>query len=164
MDKRTQSAVYVNMLVDALDKKEKILDSIYTLTKQQGKLLLNDDLDEERFMQILDEKGRLIQDLNTVDDGFDTLFKLVKSELQENQAQYREKIQQMQKQIAKVSELGVRIQALEHQNSGHFKTYLSRQRKAIREFHVNKKTASRYYQNMANTHKPQQSYFFNETK
>ena len=77
---------------------------------------------------------------------------------------YKGEIQEMQKLIGEVSELGIQIQALEHQNSGHFKVYLANQRKAIKEFHVNNKTASRYYKNMANTHKSEQSYFFNEAK
>ena len=77
---------------------------------------------------------------------------------------YKSQIQKMQKLINEVSELGIQIQALEHQNSGHFKVYLANQKQAVKKFHTNNRTAANYYQNMANVHKPGDSYFFNETK
>lgn len=61
-----------------------------------------------------------------------------------------------------VSDLGLAIQALEAQNSERFKIYLASKRKQIHDYHVNSQTASRYYQNMANSHRPEQSYYFNE--
>lgn len=164
MDKERQNSVYVNMMVDTLKKKENILTILYEQTQRQEHLLRDDALDMEEFQHLLDQKGERIQELNELDEGFDALFKMVEKEISVNRECYREEILTMQRQIGAVTELGVKIQALEHQNSDRLKMYLANQRKVIRDFHVNNKTAANYYKNMANSHKPEQSYFFNEKK
>lgn len=164
MEASERNAVYVNMMVDSLKRKQQILSYLYECTKEQEQLLKAEEMDADSFQRLVDVKGERIDELNTIDDGFDTLFNLVKQEVQVNRQEYRDEICQMQELITEISELGVRIQVLEQQNCDHFKIYLARQRKAIREFHVNNKTAGAYYQNMANSHKPQTSYLFDETK
>lgn len=159
-----KNSVYVNMMVDSLNRKKRILEFILKKTREQENLLKDDEMDPDDFHAIIDEKGEQIDELNKIDEGFDTLFSYVEKEINENRMAYRTQIEQMQKLIGEVSELGIQIQALEHQNSGHFKVYLANQRKSIREFHVNNRTTASYYQNMANVPKPEQSYFFNKTK
>ncbi len=159
-----QNSIYVNMMVDVLKRKERILTDLLEKTREQEELLKQEEMDQERFHEILDEKGELIEELNEIDEGFDALFQKVEQEIRTRREQYRAHIAEMQKRIGVVSELGIQIQALESQNSEHLKVYLAAQRKRIREFHVNQKTASNYYQNMANTHRNEQSYYFNEKK
>lgn len=159
-----RNSVYVNMMVDSLSRKKRILEFILKKTREQELLLKDDEMDPDEFHAIIDEKGELIDELNKIDAGFDTLFSYVEKEINENRMAYRTQIEKMQRLIGEVSELGIQIQALEHQNSGHFKVYLANQRKSIREFHVNNRTTTSYYQNMANAPKPEQSYFFNKTK
>lgn len=164
MNEQSKNGVYVDMMRDALKRKKQILQVLLERTKHQETLLKDEEMDPEEFNATIEEKGTQIEELNKIDEGFDTLFKYVEKEITSNRMAYKEQIQEMQQLIGEVSELGIQIQALEHQNSGHFKVYLANQRKKIRDFHVNNKTASSYYQNMANVHKPDQSYFFNETK
>lgn len=164
MDKERQNSVYVNMMIDTLHRKESILTTLYKQTQEQERLLKGEELDIDEFNQILEEKGSQIEELNVLDEGFDALFKMVEKEIVSNREAYKEDIQKMQKQITNVSELGVKIQALEHQNSNRLKAFLSEQRKSIKQFNLNNKSAADYYKNMTNVHKPEQSYFFNETK
>ena len=152
----SNNSVYVRMMVDVLKRKEKILQQILEQTKEQEVILKQEDVDYDRFQELLDEKGRQIDELNQIDEGFDALFKKVEKE------NYLTEIVTMQKLISAVSDLGLRIQALEAQNSERFKIYLASKRKQIHDYHVNSQTASRYYQNMANSHRPEQSYYFNE--
>lgn len=159
---KQQNSVYVKMMVDVLKRKERILVELMERTAEQETLLKQEELDQERFREILVEKGSLIEEMNDIDEGFDALFKKVEEEIVSHRESYWDSIEEMQKRIGVVSDLGLRIQALEAQNSEHLKVYLASQRKRIREFHVNNKTASSYYQNMANTHRPEQSYYFNE--
>ncbi len=159
-----QNRVYVDMMVDALRRKKKILLFLQEKTREQEILLKDEEMDPALFQALIDKKGEKIEELNQIDEGFDALFRNVEKEITTNREEYKSEILEMQKLIGEVSELGIQIQALEHQNSGHFKVYLANQRKTIREFHVNNRTASSYYQNMANAHKSEQSYFFNETK
>ena len=152
----SNNSVYVRMMVDVLKRKEKILQRILKQTKEQEVILKQEDVDYERFQSILDEKGKQI------DEGFDALFKKVEKEITAHKENYLTEIATMQKLISAVSDLGLRIQALEAQNSERFKIYLASKRKQIHDYHVNSQTASRYYQNMANSHRPEQSYYFNE--
>lgn len=156
--------VYVNMMVDTLERKKNILETILHQTREQETLLKDEEMDIDFFQQIIDDKGKEIEELNQMDEGFDALFRHVEKEINENRENYRSQIQKMQHLIREVSELGIQIQALEHQNSGHFKIYLANQKKTVRNFYTNNRTAANYYQNMANAHKPGQSYFFNEKK
>lgn len=164
MAEEKRNSVYVNMMADVLRRKERILKSLYDLTKEQETLLRDAELDYERFQQILEEKGVQIEELNDIDEGFDALFKKVEQEIMAYREAYRDKIREMQQRITVVSELGIQIQALESQNSERLKVYLAGQKKQIREFHMKNKTASNYFQNMANTHKADQTYYFDETK
>ena len=164
MEAAARNAVYVNIMLDSLKRKQQILSFLYDCTKDQEQLLKDENMDPDAFKQLIDAKGERIEELSTIDDGFDTIFHLVKEEIEKNRENYREEILQMQKLITGVSEIGVQIQALEQQNSGHFKTYLARHRKEIHDFNMNNRTAGAYYQNMADAHKPQTSYFIDEKK
>lgn len=164
MGNENENSVYVHMMVDSLKRKKQILLTLLSLTREQELLLKDDELDADRFSAIIEEKGGQIDALNKIDEGFDTLFQYVKREIHANRMAYQSQIQAMQKLIGEVSELGIQVEALEHQNSGHFKVYLANQRKNIRDFHLNNKSASSYVQNMANAYAPDQSVFFNQTK
>lgn len=164
MGKDPQNSVYVSMMIDSLKRKKAVLDVLYNQTKEQEKLLLEPELDIDRFNQMIEEKGLRIDELNELDEGFDALFKKVEREIRANREYYQTEIQTMQGQIGEVSDLSMKIQALEHQNSDRLQSYLAKERKKIREFHVNNRTSTSYYQNMANVHKSDQSYFINETK
>ena len=156
MEKKYENSVYVSMMADSLKKKEEILEFLYDRTAEQEEILKSDET--------IDEKGDRIAQLDQLDQGFDTLFRLVEKELQENRENYREEILEVQGRIRRVSELSMKLQALEHQNNERFKGYLSRKRQEIRQFRVNDRTAANYYQNMANAHKSDQSYYLNEIK
>ncbi len=156
--------VYVNMMVDTLERKKEILKQLLDQTREQETLLKDEEMDADVFQNIITLKGEEIDKLNQIDEGFDALFRHVEKEINENRQFYKTQILKMQQLITEVSELGIQIQALEHQNSGHFKIYLARQKQTVKKYHTNNRTASNYYQNMANAHKPGNSYFFNETK
>lgn len=77
------------MMVDVLKRKEKILQRILKQTKEQEVILKQEDVDYERFQSILDEKGKQIDELNEIDEGFDALFKKeLRKENSRLQAQY----------------------------------------------------------------------------
>ena len=164
MATENRNGVYVSMMVDSLKRKETILSELLSYTKEQEEMLKQEELDADRFNETLELKGSRIDELGTIDEGFDTMFKLVEKEIKAKSSQYKEEVQTMQTLIGQVSELGMQIQALERQNSERFKKYLAKERKVIHDYRINSKTASGYYQNMANTHKAEQSYFFNEKK
>lgn len=164
LEKEFENSVYVRMMADSLKKKEHILEFLYKKTAEQETILKSEEPDLERFQQTIDEKGNQITQLDQLDQGFDTLFRLVEKEIQENRGNYKEEILEMQDQIRRISDLGMKIQALEQQNSERLKGFLAKKKGEIRGARMNGRTASSYYQNMANVHKPDQSYYLNEIK
>ena len=164
MEKKSENSVYVSMMADSLKKKEDILELLYEKTVEQETILKAEEPDIEQFQQTIDRKGIWITQLDQLDQGFDTLFKMVEKEIQANRESYREEILEMQGRIRRVSDLSMKIQVLEHQNSDRLQGYLSKKRSGIREARVSSRTASSYYQNMANVHRSGQSYYLNETK
>ena len=164
MTEANLNRTYVDMMVDVLQRKRTILERLLADTREQEKLLRDEKMDVDAFNALVDNKGTQIDQLNEIDEGFDALFQRVKSEIVSHREEYRSQIEEMQKLITELSSLGVSIQALEQQNSQRFKAFLARERQGIRDFHVNNRTASAYYQNMPNTHRDNQSYFLNERK
>ncbi len=164
VEKEYENSVYVQMMADSLKKKEHILEFLYKKTAEQETILRSEDPDLEQFQQTIDEKGSQITQLGQLDDGFDTLFRLVEKEIQQNRSNYKEEIMEMQDRIRRVSELGMKIQVLERQNSERLKGFLAKKKGEIRDTRMGGRTASNYYQNMANAHKSDQSYYLNEIK
>ena len=66
--------VYVNMMIDTLERKKVILEQILHQTKEQEILLKDEEMDMDAFQTIIDRKGEEIEKLNQMDEGFDTLF------------------------------------------------------------------------------------------
>ena len=157
-------SIYVGMMTDSLHRKKRVLKSIYELTCEQEKALKADELDYDKFQEIVDEKGKLIDELTQIDNGFDSLFKRMEAVIKANRDAYKSDILTMQDLIREISELGIQIQALEKQNSEHFKIYLANEKKEIKSFHMNRKISEGYYQHMANTQQAEQSYFFDKNK
>lgn len=164
LEKEYENSVYVRMMADSLKKKEHILEFLYKKTAEQETILKSDEPDLELFQQTIDEKGSQITQLDQLDQGFDTLFRLVEKEIEKNRRNYKEEILEMQEQIRRVSDLSMKIQVLERQNSERLKRFLAKKKGEIREARLNGRTASSYYQNMANAHKSDQSYYLNEIK
>ena len=164
VEKKFENSVYVSMMADSLKKKEGILEFLYKKTAEQELILKSEEPDLAQFQQTIDEKGVQITQLDQLDQGFDTLFRLVEEEIQKNRGNYREEILEMQDRIRRVSDLSMKIQVLEHQNSERLKGYLSKKKSEIRDARINGRTATSYYQNMANAHKSDQSYYLNEIK
>ena len=125
MERRNENSVYVNMMVDTLKRKKQILLFLLEKTKEQESLLKDEEMNPEEFTKTIEEKGDQIDEINRMDEGFDTLFKHVEKEILANRMAYKEQIQQIQQLIGEVSELGIQTPALDHQHSGHFKIYLA---------------------------------------
>ena len=63
--------VYVNMMVDTLERKKTILEKLLCQTREQETLLKDEEIDVETFQNIIDQKGEEIEKLNQMDEGFD---------------------------------------------------------------------------------------------
>ena len=143
---------YLNVLIDSLRKKERILSELIIKNEEQAKILGKEEFDEAAFDANSEEKGRLIKQLNPLDEGFETVFGHVEEELSAEQGRktYKKEIQQMKDLITSITEKSMTIQAGEQRNKKALENYFSKERERIRNGRTGSKAALNYYNNMKN--------------
>lgn len=158
---RDQEKVYVDVLVESLEQKLKAMQQLMTYTKDQQEVLAQTEPDMEEFERLFDLKAIYLQRMEEFDAGFQRIYQQVSAEVSKNRYLYQDKILRMQSCIKEITELGVRIQAVEADNKKKFEQYVAREKKGIKSFKVSNKTAASYYKNMANVPQAGESYFLN---
>ncbi len=139
----------LDMLEESLVKKIEVMNKIQEENEKQKELLKNpDNVDEKAFDEILDIKGDLIEQLISLDDGFQSLFDRVKEEVGQNKELYKDQIKRMQDYIQEIMGLSASIEAAEHRNKKLAEDYIANARRQM-EFSRQKSSAAfNYYQTM----------------
>ena len=65
---------YITIMLQSLQKKEKVLNSIIQINKRQKEELENPSLDPDDFDKTVEEKSELIEQLELLDNGFEKLY------------------------------------------------------------------------------------------
>lgn len=143
-----ESKNYLQMMIDSLNMKVSILKEVEKLNEEQTAFATTDTVSEDQFQENLDRKGALIDNLEKLDEGFDSLFQRIKKELEENRDQYAKEIKQMKQLITQVTELGVRVEAQEARNKLLIQNKFTQMRQDIQTAKRSTKMANTYYQNM----------------
>ncbi|MCR5324659.1 MAG: flagellar export chaperone FlgN [Lachnospiraceae bacterium] len=160
----TENTTYINILNDTLRKKEEVLHSLTGATEKQSQLLDAPELDIDAFNKLVDEKEKLLEKLESLDEGFMNLYEKVREELAKDAAPYADQVKQTQELIKRQTELSTNLQAAEERNKAKMTVHLSRGHQKIKEFRVSSQTAAAYYKNMSGKHQDGDSYFFNRKK
>ena len=155
---------YINVLIDTLQKKKKVLEQIILATEQQKFLMQQDSFDETQFMQMMEQKDNLLKELEKLDNGFEQIYERVGLALKHNKELYKEEIISAQQLIQDIMDMSVSIQALEEQNKQRFPACMKEKRGKIRNFKLGNRAATNYYKNMPNIHQIGQSYFMDQKK
>jgi flagellar biosynthesis/type III secretory pathway chaperone len=158
-----EDRIYINILIDTLEKKSSLLDGLLEHTLLQEQYIAQSPLDFEKFEGIIDVKSVLIEKLNQLDSGFEQLYGRVNDDLKNKKYEYKEEILQLQSLVKKITEKSTKLQALEQRNKSKVELYLTNSKKQIREYNVNSKTASNYYKSMSNQ-VDGQAHFFDKKK
>ena len=135
-------------MLQSLKKKIQVLEAIKKLNILQKDLLEDEKADADEFDQTVEDKGKLIEQLEQLDSGFDKLFERVREELQEHKEDYKSQIADMQTAIRTITALSMELQAQEAKNKDLMtRRFVSVKQKA-KIVRTNTKAASQYYQNM----------------
>ena len=161
MDNNNQQKAYLSVLENSSIKKNDILDQLMKLTKEQEEIIKAENVDDERFDEIIDEKESLIQKIVELNAGFNQVYKRIQEELVVNKGHYGEEIQRLQKLILEITDKGVQLQVLEKRNKAKLELYFKNKRKDIRELKLGNDTVTNYYKNMNNQNQ-NSSYFFDK--
>ena len=129
---------YLTLLEESLRRKLQVMDEIQKYNLRQQEIFQADNVDLERFDEYVEEKGRLIEQLTALDNGFEKLYANVAEELKGNREQYAKQIKTLQGLVTEVTDTSVAIQAQEARNKKQVEAFFVKERKKL---HMNRKTS-----------------------
>ena len=139
---------YVEIMLQSLKKKAAVLDQIIELNRQQKILLDDPNLPPETLEQNLNDKGKMIRNLNELDEGFEELYDRVKETLKAQRMHYAGQISQMQDLIKEITEKTTMIQTQEIRNKEKAVQKFSGIKEQVKGVRNSQKVVKQYYQNM----------------
>lgn len=148
-DDRNMTKGYMKVLEESLNKKTTVLQSLLEATKRQSILADAEEFDMDEFETVMEQKDFLLEQLSELDQGFETVYRGVETELKENKEQYCSEIANIQQLIRKCTDLSVELQALEERNKIKLSAKFSNQQREIRQVKTSSKAASSYYKSMS---------------
>jgi len=154
---------YINIIRDVLQKKSSLLRKLIELTVLQDECISTTELDFDKFDKLIEQKSKLIDEINELDAGFEQLYDKLKQELNENREKYREQILVLQDLISTITDESIKLQSMEEKNRTKVEMQLSNGRQKIKKYQLSNKTVTSYYKNM-NSQYNEQSYFLDKKK
>lgn len=142
---------YLKILEESLRKKLQVLDEIQAYNEKQKQVFQSDSVELDEFDAAVEEKGKLIEQISKLDEGFEVLYSNVAKELESNKEKYATQIQTLKQLVQQVTEKGVSVQAQEARNKALIESYFAKEREQIRQGRQASKAAYGYYKSMSNT-------------
>lgn len=142
---------YIAIMIQSLEKKEKVLDRIIELDTIQKNQLEDPELTPDDFDEVVEAKSELIDQLDKLDSGFEKLFERMKEELDGNKEAHKEEIRIMQDHIRSITDKSVQIQSQEARNKDLMMKKFNAIKKQTREVRKGANVVSKYYQTMTKT-------------
>ena len=139
---------YLKNLIENMEQKKAVLVSIKDSTARQAEAMQAEDPDWKAFDAMLDEKGELIDKLNSLDDAFNAIFDRIKDDLLANKAKYKTEINRLQEQIREVTSLSTSIQADELRNRDLVTNRINESRQRIKQDRKTINVTGKYYNAM----------------
>lgn len=142
---------YLNILEESLQNKLQIMAKIQEYNLRQQEVFQAQDVNLEEYDKYVDRKSNLIDELMTLDNGFEVLYRNVEQELKGNRQKYAEQIKRLQELVTKVTEESVTIQAQEARNKKTVEGYFRKERSGLAQNRKNSKAAYDYYKSMSHS-------------
>ncbi|WP_031556264.1 flagellar export chaperone FlgN [Lachnospira multipara] len=139
---------YLEILKDSLIKKIRILEEIVKIDDEQTTLFSTDKDNEDRIRETFDRKSALIDEINRMDAGFESVFEKVKEQLDNRKDEYKKEIKEMQELIKRITDLSMHIEAQEKRNKSLVNGNLSSMRKELSNAKRSTSLAKQYYSTM----------------
>ncbi len=140
---------YLALLEESLRKKLQVMAEIQDYNLRQQRIFQSTEVNLDKFDEYVDEKGKLIDRLTALDNGFEKLYANVAEELSGNREQYAAQIKILQGLVTKVTEQSVAIQAQETRNKKMMEDFFRKERDGIRMGRKTSKAAIGYYKTMS---------------
>lgn len=138
----------VQILRESLEKKKRVLDEIIRENGVQEKILGAEELDMDALDASTDRLASLAEQLEQLDDGFETLYDRTREELVANKESYRGEIKVMQELIGQITDKVVKINAARMRNERQAKVQFQKTRDQIGKAASKVRASRNYYNNM----------------
>ena len=142
---------YITILDDSLNKKIKLLEYILVENKRQQLSVSSEKMDEELFEETMAKKEDYINQINEIDQGFETVYHHVQEELSVNAGQYKDEISELKELISVITQKSMEVQLSEKRNEQLITKKFSDIRKDIHKSKNVSKVATDYYKAMSKT-------------
>lgn len=136
------------ILLQSLEKKNKVLDEIIRENGIQEELLKQEDPDMDAFEASIDSIDTLVEELERLDEGFETVYDKARGEIVGNKAMYRTEIEKMQEQIQQITDKVVKINAGRMRNQMRAENFFKQKSLEIKNATSKTKAAQNYYNSM----------------
>lgn len=138
------------ILLQSLEKKNTILDAIIEQNSMQEDILKQDSLDMDAFDASIDRIGTLVEELEKLDEGFETLYDRVRGEIMNHRSEYKDEIAGMQVQIQQITDKIVTINAGKMRNQMRAENHFKQKSREIKNAMSKTKATMNYYNSMNN--------------
>ena len=139
---------YLKMLGESLDKKIAILERIMQIDQNELELLKKEQFDMDGFDKSVDEKLKLMGQIDKLDEGFEMVYDRIRTQMLERKAEYAVQIKHLQQQISRITEMNVSIQALESRIKLAMDSFAKRENTTMNQRRNSGKAAQSYFNNM----------------
>lgn len=150
---------YLEILEESLRKKIQVLEKIQAYNEQQRLAFEGDSVELSQFDAAIEEKGKLIEQINKLDEGFETLYNNVATELKDNKAKYTQQIKVLQDLVKQVTDMSMTVRAQEARNKALVEDFFSKERAGLRQERMHSKAAYEYYKKVSATAYEQPRYY-----
>ena len=140
---------YLQIMTSSLEKKKKILQDIVDYNVEQERIVTSGEFDGDKFQKNMENKAECIDMLNTLDEGFQSVYDRVKADVEMYKQNYKADIQRLQQLIKEVSALSAAIQAQESRNKLQIERKFSELKQETKTAKRSVSMANKYYQNMS---------------
>ena len=136
------------ILLQSLIKKNELLDRMIRQNVVQEEILKQEEFDMDAFDAAIDKQSDYVEQLDRLDQGFESVYDRFREELIENKDRYRSEITRMKEQIQQITDKIVTLNAGNMRNKMLAENQFRKKRQEIGSGASKNKVAKNYYNNM----------------
>ncbi|MDE7133264.1 MAG: hypothetical protein K2O65_15995 [Lachnospiraceae bacterium] len=151
------------ILLQSLEKKNKLLDQMILQNSVQEGILKQEEFDMDAFDAAIDKQSSYVEELDRLDQGFEAVYDRTREELLNNKEQYGAEIKRMKEQIQQITDKIVTLNAGNMRNKMLAENQFKKKKHEISSGVSKNRAARNYYNNMNNLNYVS-SYFYDNKK
>lgn len=146
----SQVGLYLKLLIDVLESKNKLLKEILALTLSQTSILQNEQSNIDDFMAVIDKKKSLIDVINEKDEGFKSIYLKIKPDLINQTDRYKDIIYTLKQKVVEIGDLDIAITVQEEKNKMLFSKRVHHAKPVSKGLSMNNRAITAYHNSINN--------------